>query len=186
MSDLSVAGTRHYGVRNTLQHKYTHTKHAWRQDQWAPCQWGGINGFICVCIFVCVCGGMYMLLSANSSSAACPTPYKEQTLCLLKESDTFFFFFFLIPENWLCFPNSVIKLWHDREFDRKQLWYFTHFISLYRLSLNYHSYVTNTSISRKKKREVSAILSLVIQKEKTENLCDCQPCSVMVACVYGK
>lgn len=141
-------------------------------------KWVYMRVYICVC--VCV--------EARTCSCQLTAPQQhvqhliKNRRCVCSKRVGHFFLFFLIPENWLCFPNSVIKLWHDREFDRKQLWYFTHFISLYRLSLNYHSYVTNTSISRKKKRGICYLEPCNSKRENWKSmwlpalLCDGRMC----------
>lgn len=148
--------------------------------------------YACVYLCMCVCVGMVMLLSANSSSAACPAPYKEQTLCLLKERRTDFIYFF--PENWFCFPKKGINLWHNWQCDCRQFWQWVElFLFPCRLSLNYHSYVIkpryqylNFQKQGKTLCQKQHILSLVIPKEIRNTWRTCQICSAVVIRVYGE
>lgn len=50
-----------------------------------------------------MCADVFMFSSANSSSASCPTPCKEQTPCLLGETQDGFD---LAPENRLRFSKT--------------------------------------------------------------------------------
>lgn len=92
--DLSVAGTSHVKV------PFTHARAravkvcvTGRSGSTLSARWyKWFNVRVCVC--------MFMLLSANSSSAACPAPCKDQTPCLLEERQN---------PDWLCFLYSAIK-----------------------------------------------------------------------------